>query len=59
MNNLEGKERDKYFGTVNLDDPDFQMRDINVQVDGAFSEAFGEIFNFVSQFPQGVYQWTK
>lgn len=48
MNNLEGKERDKYFGTVNLDDPDFQMRDINVQVDGAFSEAFGEIFNFVS-----------
>ncbi len=48
MSNLEGKERDKYFGTVNLDDPDFQARDINVQVDGAFSEAFGDIFNFVA-----------
>lgn len=48
MSNLEGKERDKYFATVNLDDPDFQMRDISVQVDGAFAEAFGDIFNFVA-----------
>lgn len=48
MSNLEGKERDKYFATVNLDDPDFQMRDVSVQVDGAFSEAFGDVFNFVS-----------
>lgn len=48
INNLQGEERDKYFGVVNLDDPDFQQRDVNVQVDGAFTEAFGDIFNFVA-----------
>jgi hypothetical protein len=39
---------DRYFRTVNLDDPDFQKRDIHFQVDGEFAESFKEIFNFVT-----------
>jgi hypothetical protein len=39
---------DKYFKTVNLDDPDFQKRDVHFQVDGEFAESFKDIFNFVT-----------
>ena len=38
----------KYFRIVNLDDPDFQKRDIHFQVDGDFTEGFSEVINFVS-----------
>ncbi len=48
MSNLTKEEKGKYFSVVNLDDPDFQMRDVNVQLDGAFAEAFGDFFNNVS-----------
>jgi hypothetical protein len=48
MSNLKPEEKSKYFSVVNLDDPDFQMRDVNVQLDGSFSEAFGEFFNNVT-----------
>lgn len=48
MSTLEKEEKSKYFFTVNTDDEDFQTRDINVQIDGAFAEAFGEFFNNVS-----------
>ena len=39
---------EKYFRTVNLDDPDFQKRDVHFQVDGEFAESFKDIFNFVT-----------
>jgi hypothetical protein len=48
MSNLEKEERNKYFFTVNMDDEDFQMRDVNIQIDGSFAEAFGDVFNNVS-----------
>jgi hypothetical protein len=38
----------KYFRTVNLDDPFFQKRDIHFQIDGNFAESFTDILNFVS-----------
>ena len=44
----ELKAEDKYFKIVNLDDPDFQKREINFQVDGEFAETFNDIFNFVT-----------
>jgi hypothetical protein len=37
-----------YFRTVNLDDADFQRRDVHFQVDGDFAESFKDIFNFVT-----------
>lgn len=40
--------KDKYFRTVNLNDPAFQKRSIHFQVDGEFAESFGDILNFVS-----------
>lgn len=45
----------RYFKTVNLDDPDFQKRDVNFQVDGEFSESFKDIFNFVTVSFRKVY----
>ena len=41
-------EEQQYFRIVNLDDPDFQTRDIHFQVDGQFAESFKDILNFVS-----------
>lgn len=46
---------DRYFRTVNLDDPDFQKRDVHFQVDGDFAESFKEIFNFVTVSFRKVY----
>lgn len=39
---------EKYFRIVNLEDADFQHRDVHFQVDGTFAESFGDILNFVS-----------
>ncbi len=50
-----GSNRDKYFRTVNLDDPDFQKRDIMFQVDGEFSESFKDIFNNVTVSFRKIY----
>ncbi len=44
----EHQDNSKYFKVVNLDDPDFQLRDILFQVDGNFAESFKDILNFVS-----------
>ena len=41
-------EDEKYFRIVNMDDPDFQKREINFQLDTKFNDAFDEIINFVS-----------
>ena len=38
----------RYFRIVNMDDPAFQRRDINFQVDGEFVDAFDDIINFVT-----------
>ncbi|MBI5371977.1 MAG: hypothetical protein HZA79_08120 [Sphingobacteriales bacterium] len=37
-----------YFRIVNMDDPAFQRRSINFQVDGEFTDAFDDIVNFVT-----------
>ncbi len=37
-----------YFRIVNMDDPAFQRRNINFQVDGEFVDAFDDIVNFVT-----------
>jgi hypothetical protein len=44
----EVKKEGKYFKIVNLDDPDFQKREVMFQVDGEFAETFNDIFNFVT-----------
>ena len=41
-------EDERYFRIVRLDDPDFQIRDVHVQVDGAFVDAFDELINYVT-----------
>lgn len=38
----------EYFKLVNLDDPDFQKREIAFVLDGQFAESFNDIFNFVT-----------
>ena len=43
-----GREDEKYFRVVNLDDADFQKRDIHFQVDGDFLESFKDLVNFVA-----------
>jgi uncharacterized protein YcfL len=45
-NSLQNK--DQYFKIVNLDDPDFQQREVHFQIDGNYAESFGDILNFVS-----------
>jgi len=39
---------ERYFRVVNMDDPAFQRRNINFQVDGEFVDAFDDIVNFVT-----------
>jgi hypothetical protein len=39
---------ERYFRIVNMDDPSFQRRGINFQVDGEFVDAFDDIINFVT-----------
>jgi hypothetical protein len=41
-------EDERYFRIVNMDDPAFQKRSINFQVDGEFIDAFDDIVNFVT-----------
>ena len=50
-----GKNKGKYFRTVNLDDPDFQKRDVSFQIDGEFAESFKDIFNQVTVSFRKVY----
>jgi hypothetical protein len=50
-----GKNKDKYFRTVNLDDPEFQKREVSFQVDGEFAESFKDIFNQVNVSFRKVY----
>lgn len=38
----------QYFRIINLDDPDFQKREVFFKVDGAFTDAFDDLLNFVS-----------
>ena len=38
----------KYFRVVNLDDPDFQHREVYFQINADFSEGFNDLINFVS-----------
>lgn len=42
------KEEGRYFRIVNLDDPDFQKREVFFQLDADYTEGFGDIINFVS-----------
>lgn len=37
-----------YFKVVNLDDADFQKREVSFLIDGEFAESFNDIFNFVT-----------
>jgi hypothetical protein len=37
-----------YFKVINMDDPDFQKRDVSFLLDGEFAESFNDIFNFVT-----------
>ena len=39
---------DKYFRVVNMNDPAFQRRSINFQIDGEYVDAFDDIVNFVT-----------
>lgn len=60
----ESASGNKYFRTVNLDDPVFQKRDIYFQVDGNFAESFTDILNFVTvsfrkDFGEGKNMVTK
>ena len=50
-----GRHKDKYFRTVNLDDPDFQKREVMFQVDGEFADSFKDIFNNVTVSFRKVY----
>lgn len=52
-------DKDQYFKVVNLDDPDFQQRDVHFQVDGNYAESFGEILNFVSVNFRKIYGGNK
>ncbi len=42
------KDDGRYFKVVNLDDPDFQQREVFFQLDGDIVESFGDIINQVS-----------
>jgi len=44
----EFKDDPRYFRIVNLDDPAFQKRSIQFQVDGAYLDSFQDTINFVS-----------
>jgi len=50
-----GRNKGKYFRTVNLDDPDFQKRDVMFQIDGEFAESFKDIFNQVTVSFRKIY----
>ncbi len=38
----------RYFKIVNLDDPDFQNRELHFQIDGDYLESYGDLINFAS-----------
>lgn len=50
-----GADSLKYFRLINLDDPDFQKRDVMFQVDGEYADSFKDILNFVTVSFRKVY----
>ena len=44
----EYKDDKRYFRVVDMNDPDFQLREIHFQVEGNFLESFGEMIDRVS-----------
>ncbi len=46
QNNPE--ELKSYFRVINMDDADFQKRDVSFMLDGEFAQSFNDIFNFVN-----------
>ena len=55
-----GEDR-RYFRIVNMDDPDFEQREIHFQVDGNFVDSFQDLINFASvnfrkKYPEGSQQ---
>ena len=42
------KNDDHYFKIVDMNDPDFQRKEITFQVDGTFIDTFDDLFNYVS-----------
>ncbi len=55
----EMKNDERYFRVVNLDDPDFEKRQIHFQIDGGFSDAFNDVLNSVSVSFRKVYGKDK
>lgn len=59
---FDGMGQDKrYFRIVNMDDPDFEQREIHFQVDGNFVDSFQDLINFASvnfrkKYPEGSQQ---
>lgn len=51
----EFKNDKRYFRVVDMNDPDFQVRDIHFQVDGNFLNSFGDIIDQVSVMVQKEY----
>jgi hypothetical protein len=51
----EYKDDKRYFRVVDMNDPDFQLREIHFQVDGSFIPSFGEIIDQVSVLVQKDY----
>ena len=54
----------QYFKIVNLDDADFQKREIGFQMDGSYAESFAELLNTVSvtfkkKYPNGENDVTE
>jgi hypothetical protein len=42
------ESKNAYFKVVNMDDADFQKREVSFLLDGEFAESFNDIFNFVT-----------
>ncbi|MCD9018162.1 hypothetical protein [Parachryseolinea silvisoli] len=53
------KDDKRYFRIVDMNDPDFQQRDIHFQIDGAFTHAFGDIIDQASILVQKDYPDTS
>ena len=48
-------EDERYFRIVDLDDPDFQKRDVHFQIDGNYVDAFDKLINFAAVNFRKVY----
>ncbi|HLT53443.1 MAG TPA: hypothetical protein VKZ97_06120, partial [Flavobacteriaceae bacterium] len=50
------KDDQRYFRVVNLNDSDFQTREVHFQIDGGFNDAFNDVLNSVSVSFRKVYE---